>query len=374
MTRRRVTLRDVAARAGVDPGTASRALSDDPGIKRLVNEQTAERVRLAAADLDYHPNPVARSLKTRRSHTVGVVIPDLTNPVFPPIVRGIEDRLMHSGYVALVGNSDNDPEREHRLLERMQARQVDGLILATARRKQVWADGWGQHEVPVVLVNRTLDDQAVPSVATDDVRGIQMAMAHLVELGHRRIAHVAGPQDFSTGAGRYRGFVLSLQARGLDLDGADVVTANAFSVAEGLRCCRDLLARPSRPTAVVAANDMLALGCYQAINEAGLTCPDDISVVGFNDMPFIDRLLPPLTSVRFPHRQMGVEAGQLILELIAEPQSATKVLFVPPELIVRGSTAPARQRGRRRPPRAASGPVVADAAVADGAAVASTEA
>lgn len=344
-----VTLREVARRAGVAAGTASRALSDDPAIQRLVSSQTARRVREAARSLGYQPNPVARSLKTRRSHTIGVVIPDLTNPLFPPIVRGIEDRLMSSGYVALLGNSDNDVERESRLIERMQSRQVDGLILATTRREHPVVVETGHHGIPIVLVNRVVDDHAYPSVATDDVRGIGLAMAHLTELGHRRLGHVAGPQEFSTGSGRYRGFLLGLHAAGLDTNPAAVAVAHAFSVDEGRRCCRELLNHRPAITAVVAANDMLALGCYQAIAEAGKICPRDVSIVGFNDMPFVDQLSPPLTSVRFPHRQVGVEAAELMLEQIADPGRAAKALLVPPELVIRGSSAPPPTRARRTP-------------------------
>lgn len=343
-----VTLRDVAQRAGVAAGTASRALSDDPAVQRLVSSQTARRVRDAARLLGYQPNPVARSLKTRRSHTIGVVIPDLMNPLFPPIVRGIEDRLMRSGYVALLGNSDNDVERESRLIERMQSRQVDGLILATTRRDHPVVIEVGHHGIPVVLVNRVVDDRAFPSVATDDVRGISLAMSHLTGLGHRRLGHVAGPQEFSTGAGRYRGFLLGLHAAGLDANAASVAIAQAFTVDEGRRCCHQLLGQRPPITAVMAANDMLALGCYQAIAEAGKTCPRDISVVGFNDMPFIDQLSPPLTSVRFPHRQVGVEAAELMLEQIADRGRPAKALLVPPELVVRGSSGPPPTRRSRR--------------------------
>lgn len=342
-----VTLREVAQRAGVAAGTASRALSEDPAVQRLVSSQTARRVREAARSLGYQPNPVARSLKTRRSHTIGVVIPDLLNPLFPPIVRGIEDRLMRSGYVALLGNTDNDADREVRLIERMQSRQVDGLILATTRRDHRVVSEVGQHGVPVVMVNRVADDHSFPSVATDDVRGIGLVMAHLTSLGHCRLGHVAGPQEFSTGAGRYRGFLLGMHAVGLDPNTASVAFAQAFSVEEGFRCCRELLRQQPAVTAVVAANDMLALGCYQAIAEAGMRCPDDVSVVGFNDMPFIDRLSPPLTSVRFPHRQVGVEAAELMLEQIADRSRAAKALLVAPELVVRGSSARPPSRARR---------------------------
>jgi LacI family transcriptional regulator len=332
-----VTLRDVAVRAGVHPATASRALN--PETRILVSEDTARRVLDAAAELGYHPNPVARSLRTRRSHTVGVLIPDLNNPLFPPIVRGLEDRLAAAGYVALIGNTDSDDERERMVFEQMRARHVDGLVLATARLHHPLLAEAARAEMPVVLINRLAQDYSFPSVSVDNERGVRMAVEHLAALGHRRIAHIAGPQEMSTGLSRYRGFVTAMESARLAIDDDLIVFAKAFTVEEGLRCGRLLLERGTGCTAIAAGNDMLAVGCYAALDDAGLTCPDDISVVGFNDMPFIDRLRPPLTTIRFPHYQVGTEAAQLLLERIAEHAGPVKILYLAPELVVRGSTA-----------------------------------
>ena len=333
-----VTLRDVAVSAGVHPATASRALN--PETRILVSEETARRVLDAAEALGYHPNPVARSLRTRRSHTVGVLIPDLNNPLFPPIVRGLEDRLAAAGYVALIGNTDSDDQREQMVFEQMRARHVDGLVLATARLHHPLLSEASRAELPVVLINRLAQDYSFPSVSVDNERGVRMAVGHLAGLGHRRIAHIAGPQEMSTGLSRYRGFVTAMESSGLQVDSDLVVFAKAFTVEEGLRCARLLLDRGSGCTAIAAANDMLAVGCYAALDEAGLSCPEDMSVVGFNDMPFIDRLRPPMTTVRFPHYQVGTEAAQLLLERIAEHTGPVKILYLAPELIIRGSTAP----------------------------------
>ena len=341
-----VTLRDVAVRAGVHPATASRALN--PETRILVSEETARRVLDAAEALGYSPNPVARSLRTRRSHTVGVLIPDLNNPLFPPMVRGLEDRLAAAGYVALIGNTDSDDKRERMVFDQMRARRVDGLVLATARLRHPLLAEASRAEIPVVLINRLAQDYSFPSVTVDNERGVRMAVSHLAGLGHRRIAHIAGPQEMSTGLSRYRGFVTAMESSGLQVDSDLVVFAKAFTVEEGLRCSRLLLERgggqPGRPgradcTAIAAGNDMLAVGCYAALDEYGLSCPEDISVVGFNDMPFIDRLRPPMTTIRFPHYQVGTEAAQLLLERIAEHSAPVKILYLAPELVIRGSTA-----------------------------------
>jgi LacI family transcriptional regulator, galactose operon repressor len=337
MPDRPATLRDVAAAAQVHPATASRALN--PETRLLVSEDTARRVMAAAAKLGYRPNPVARSLRTRRSYTVGVLIPDLNNPLFPPIVRGLEDKLATAGYVALIGNTDADASRERLIFEQMRARHVDGFVLATVTLHDRLLAEAAAADVPVVLMNRLSQEYSFPSVSVDNDQGARMAVTHLARLGHTRIAHIAGPQEASTGASRLRGFRDGMAAHQLEVSEDLIVYASRYTVEEGSRCCRELLARNGGFTAVAAANDMLAVGCYAALDEAALQCPDDISVIGFNDMPFIDRLRPPLTTVRFPHYQLGTEAAQLLLERIGERESPVKILYLAPELVVRGSTA-----------------------------------
>ncbi len=336
---RPVTIRDVAKLAEVHPGTVSRALNEE--TRALVNFETAERVRRAAEQLGYRPNRIARGLKTNRSFTIGVLIPDLTNPLFPPILRGIEDRLEQVGYTALIVNTDNDPVHERRHLEALLARQVDGFIAATARLDtgslaRVAADG-----TPVVLVNRSLEDGALPAVTVDDRHGSRLAVDHVVALGHTQIAHVAGPQNVSTGHRRYLGLLDALRAHGLEAPAERVGFAAAFSEPEGERACSAVLDGGGRVTAIVAGNDRLAIGCYDALEARGLRCPEDVSIIGFNDMPFIDRLRPPLTSVRIPQREIGAVAADLLLgQLSGEPPDAREIL-VAPSLIVRSSTAPA---------------------------------
>ncbi len=337
MPDRPATLRDVAAAARVHPATASRALN--PETRLLVSEDTARRVTAAAAKLGYRPNPVARSLRTRRSHTVGVLIPDLNNPLFPPIVRGLEDKLAAAGYVALIGNTDADASRERLIFEQMRARHVDGFVLATATLHDRLLAEVAAADLPVVLMNRLSQDYSFPAVSVDNEQGARMAVSHLARLGHTRIAHIAGPQEASTGVSRLRGFREGMAAHGLEVREDLIAYAGRYTVEDGTRCALELLAAQGGFTAVAAANDMLAVGCYAALDEAGLQCPDDISVIGFNDMPFIDRLRPPLTTVRFPHYQLGTEAAQLLLERIGEREGPVKILYLAPELVVRGSTA-----------------------------------
>jgi LacI family transcriptional regulator len=352
----KATIREVARMAGVHPGTASRALN--AGTRALVNERTARRVDQAARQLHYRPNHSARSLKTRRSDTIGVLIPDLTNPLFPPIVRGIEDRLALDGFVAVLGNTDNDEERERIVFDRMQSRHVDGFILATARRNNAIPGAVGWVDEPVVLVNRVSDDASVPSVSVDDSAGMWATVQHLAGLGHRRIAHVAGPQFLSTGYGRYHGFLKGMRDAELTANPELIIFADYFSEAEGYRCGQQLLG--SGPfTAIVAANDSLALGVLLAIQEAGVDCPGQLSLTGFNDMAFVDRVQPALTTVRVPQYQLGYQAAQLMLERLKEGDSATtKAVLLRPELVVRRSTGPvnaAAARPSSRPRKGGAG-------------------
>jgi len=345
MSQTQVTMRDVARTAGVHPGTVSRVLN--PRTRPLVNPATAERVEQVAREMGYSLNPIARGLKTRRTFSVGVLIPDLTNPLFPPIIRGIERVLDAAGYTALVASTDGEPARERQRLEALIARQVDGFVIATAQRRHpVVADAIAS-ELAVVLVNRTIEGEGVFAVVPDDRRGSAMAVDHLAALGHTRIGHIAGPQQTTTGLLRYRGFVEAMEDAGVAPDRGLIAQGDAFTIAAGTQAARELLAAADPPTGIVAANDLLALGAYTALAEAGLDCPGDVSVVGFNDMPFADRFAPPLTTVHIPHGHIGARAAELLLERIEDPAATPQTLVFEPTLRVRGSTAaPAR---RRRP-------------------------
>ncbi|MEN3267613.1 LacI family DNA-binding transcriptional regulator [Pseudonocardia sp.] len=333
----KVTLRDVAARAGVHPATVSRALSDQ--TRRQVNADTARRVVEAAEALGYEPDLTARTLRTGRTATAGVMIPDLTNPLFPPIVRGIEDCLAERGFTALIANTDNDAQRERRVLRAMRARNVDGFILMTTHRKDETLASLVREEIPVVTVNRMAPGADVSSVTADDDAGVNALVDHLVGLGHSRISTIAGPRTLSTGRARLRAFTTGLRRHGLEP--RQVVYARTFSEAEGSRCMDELLA-DTDATAVVAGNDMLAVGALDALRVRGLRCPDDISVTGFNDMRFMDKLNPPLTTVRIPQVDMGTEAARILLDRLLARTTATQHAVLPVTLITRESTAAPR--------------------------------
>jgi LacI family transcriptional regulator len=296
----------------------------------------------AAERLGYHPNTLARGLRTRQSYSVGLIVPDLTNTLFPPIARGVEEVLGEAGYTLLVINTDNDRRRQERQFAALRARQCDGFIVATAQRDDTLVEQAAEQGVPMVLVNRLTDARLVAGVAGDEAHAVMDAVEHLVRLGHRCIAHVAGPQDLSTGFGRYRAFLEAIGRNNIDPSDCPVAFASAYSDDAGIVAMRELLDRPNKITAVVASNDLLALGCLDALRERNLRCPDDVSVIGFNDMPMMARTSPPMTTIQLPKREMGVEAAKLLMERIADPSTldARRVLLEC-HLVERGSTAPA---------------------------------
>jgi LacI family transcriptional regulator len=331
------TIADVAKLAGVHKATASRALN--PRTSGQVNAATARRVLLAAKRLRYQPNTVARSLSTSRSATIGVLIPDLTNPLFPLVVRGVEDALGADGYTALLANTDNDPERAQAQFDSLLSRRVDGFLIATARRDDPLLVRAHEQGIAVVLINRSTDAPLFPLVTGDDAAGVAAAVEHLADLGHRRIAHLSGPVTMSTGYVRARAFRDAMAARSLPVT---VLECAAYTEDAGAEAARRLLTEHPDVTAVLAGNDMIALGALQELRERGLDCPRDISLIGFNDMRLVDKLVPPLTTVHVPHHRLGAEAARLLLSELDQQDRTAKTVTLPLRLVVRGSTAPPR--------------------------------
>ena len=345
--RRSPRLKDVAEAAGVHVSTASRALNERTAA--LLNPRTLERVREAADGLGYRVNGMARALKTQRSLSIGMVIPDITNPFFPPAVRGAEDVLDEAGYSLLLSSTDNDPGKASRQVAAMLEGQVDGLLLAMARREDPLVNELRAGGTPLVLVNRTIDRGGVSAVVPDDFHGALEAVEHLYGLGHRRLAFVGGPVSTSNGARRRASFEQTVQRLGLP--DTTELEVPAFDEAAGYAAAQSLLAERPEITGVVAGNDLLAIGVIAAAAELGRRCPDDLSVVGFNDMLLAGRLQPPLTTIRIPQYDVGMRAAELLLALVHDPRRSPETVLISGELIVRGSTAPppVRRRGKRPP-------------------------
>ena len=333
--KRSITIRDVADRVGVHHSTVSRALS--PNRRGKISKAVVEKIEEAAKELGYYPNIVASSLKQNRSFAVGVLIPDLMNPLFPPIIRGIQDTAEAFGYTVITANTDDEEGKEQSALQMMQGRSIDGVIIATARRSDPIVEECIKHDIPFVLVNRTVDHDGVNAVIVDDDFGIHSVLDHLLALKHVKIAHIAGPQHTSTGFHRARSMASYLDNHGLDA--SIIEPTNKFTIEEGRRAIRKLLVRDSQFTAIVAGNDLLALGCLEVLKDMGIVVPDDMSITGYDDFQFLDRMNPALTTVKVPKYQMGAQATKVLLGLIEGEDSAENVMQMQPRLIIRDSTA-----------------------------------
>jgi LacI family transcriptional regulator len=323
-------LRDVAEAADVHMSTASRALN--PKTRSVVNAETAERVLAAAEKLGYSPHPLARGLRTSQTLSIGVVIPDLENPLFGPIIAGIEGGLVANGYSVLItaATSGNEGEAVRSLLDH----RVDGLILASASRTDPVLERLAEIGTPTVLVNRRAENVALPAIVGDDQLGIQLVVDHLVEMGHSVIGHIAGPDQMSTGWGRRRAFEEVMRDHGLRIIVEDGVR---FQVDPGVAATERLLEREPAITAIVAANDLLGLGAYRAVRAAGRRVGADIAITGYNDVTMLDLMEPPMTAVSVAYRQMGSQAAELVLEL-REGGDAPTTTLLEPMLSIRAST------------------------------------
>lgn len=326
----RVTSIDVARAAGVSQSTVSLVLSGK-GEGRVA-AATAESVRAAADALGYQPNVAARTLKSGSSNTVGLVVPDITNPVFGLVLRGAQQAAREAGYtVVLVDVSRGDGEEEIRALR---AAFVDGLLIFALTPPP---SALGPGAPPLVLMD--MPGGEVPSVTLDLKGGVQAAMEHLLALGHRRIAHLRADVATSTFVARANAWARALRAAGVD-PADDLVAGSAFSHVAARASGRELLARDPRPTAVLCDDDTLAGGLLLAAREAGIAVPRELSVVGFDDSPLAELLEPPLTTIRFDVPGFGARAFGVLLAHIREETDAPRSAWEPTRLVIRESTAP----------------------------------
>ena len=335
----RVKLIDVALAAGVHPGTASRALN--PATRGRVSPETSRRILKAAQRLGYVPNTLARGLRTSKSLVVAMVVPDITNALFPPMVRGAEQVLSLAGYTLVLTDTDNDADTERRQVQQLRGRGTDGFIMATARWNDPMLEEIADLGVPTVLVNRNIGSRRLPYVGADERTGMQLAVEHLAGLGHRRMVHLGGPQDTSTGRERASAFRQAVDGLGLPTSKGIVRVCASYTEAAGAEATRRLLRSGQDVTAILCGNDLIALGALSVLAENGIRCPEDMSVIGFNNMAMVDRLTPPLTTVRLPLHEIGeLSARQLLAEIEGGPQNtgaAQTLLGV--QLAVRGTTA-----------------------------------
>jgi LacI family transcriptional regulator len=335
---RAVTIKDVARVAGVHPSTVSRSL--DP-TQATISSETRERVLKAARELGYRPDILASGFRSNRSRTIGVVIPDFGNPIYGQLLRGITLQLDRDGYVPLTVESRDETDRLEETLETLAARRVEGIITGATRERDVRTlRRFARRGIPLVMAVRWVRALEVPRVTNDDLRGGTIAAEHLLDLGHVRLAQVHGPSDTETFRERCQGFRRAAAAAGVFLD-EPAEHATEPTVAEGRRLMSGLLdSAVDLPTAVFAHSDAMAIGAIEALTERGLRCPDDVSVIGYNDMPLVEHLDPPLSTVRMPTGEVGRVAAQTLLAAVAGHLDPVASIALQPTLVARGSTAP----------------------------------
>jgi LacI family transcriptional regulator len=330
----RPTIYDVARLAGVSTATVSRALNGTGQIAQ------ATRVAIDAAveQLGYQPNTVARSLVTKSTETIALLLPDITNPFYAALVSGIQQRALETGHTMLLCTTEGDPEREEQYLTLLRAKQVDGvlvdgLVLPPERIARFVREG-----LPIVCLDRDVDSAAVPLVQVDNRLGARMATEHLLSLGHTRIAHVQGAPELGISVERVQGYREALADAGISFD-PHLLAIGSFTEEGGYEAARSLLETPGF-TAVFAANDLSAIGVINAIVESGRRVPADVSIVGFDDLRLSRFTTPPLTTIHQPALEIAELATQLLLELASGREVRQLRHLLEPALVVRSSTAP----------------------------------
>lgn len=351
------TLRDVAQAAGVSISTVSRVINEP----QVVKSPTRERVQALIRELGYSPSRVARRLRgeARTADLVGLILPDIQNPFFADLARGVEDVAQQHGYLVFLGNSDEDMAKERRYLEVMRAEAVNGVILPPSSGDDDAAREFARSSgVPVVCVDRRLSRVITDTVVVDNVRGAYDAVDHLVRLGHQRIGFIEGRPEISTSQERLQGYRQALAAHGIPLD-ETLVRRGDSRQASGRHLTEELLALPQRPTALFAGNNLMTLGALEAIRQRRLRIPEDLALLSYDDMPWALAFDPPLTAVRQPGYEVGRRAMELLLARIREPGRAPSLVMLQPELVVRESCGATRARpaprGRRRLPERSAG-------------------
>ena len=332
------TIYDVARLAGVSIATTSKVLNN----KGFVSAKLTQRVLSAIEALDYHPDAVARSLKTRETRTIGIVIPDITNPFFTDVIRGIENEARLQGYSLIFCDSNEDPSLEQANLTRLISRRVDGILLATTDANAT-PDGISRRRFPLVYFDRISPGFSGFAVVTDNLGAARDATRHLIGLGHQRIAIITGHLNLSNGLDRLEGFRKALQLACLPLRD-EYLQRGDFQLESGYSCGRKLFQLHVPPTAIFCCNNQMTLGLMRALGELEVACPGRVSVLGFDDFDWAANFSPRLTTVAQPTREMGRQAVQMLVRNIKTPADLgngpeQKVVVLKAELRVRDSTA-----------------------------------
>jgi len=326
------TIKDVAELAEVHPSTVSRVINGDSRI----SEKTKKKVLLIIRKLGYTPNAIARGLKTKRTYTLGMLIPDITNPFFAELARGVEDAANKNSFNIILCNTDDKLKKERTYLEILREKRVDGLILGTAHIRDKSILELEKKKFPYILISRNVERLNKNCIIIDDLAGGMMATEYLIKLGHHRIAHISGPLKTRSGLNRLKGYQLALKKHKIEYND-ELVGEGDFRINGGYQVMKRFLKLPEPPTAIFAANDLLALGAMQAIQKKNFYIPEDFSIIGFNDIELASFVYPSLTTIRQPILEMGNLAVKMLLKIIIDGEFNQGKIVLKPKLIIRES-------------------------------------
>lgn len=321
------TIRDVAKEAGVSPSTVSRVLTKSA----YVAEDKEKRVLEAIEKLNFRPNVVARSLRLKTTNTVGLLIPDITNPFFPEVAKGVEDVAHEKGYNIMLCNTENDDKKEKNYVELLKGRQVDGLIIAKAGEEFKHLQETIKSGVPISFIDRPVDVSGADQIISDNIQGMKLAVEKLYSLGHTKIGLISGPQDLHIVNERNIGFQKAMSNLELEIN-SDWLFSEKFSVNGGRNAAMKLLKQDNHPTAIICSSDVLAIGFIDSLIEAGFAVPEYMSVIGFDDISFTKYLRPKLTTIRQAKYEMGAKAFEMLLACINDKEINPKKIILDVEI------------------------------------------
>jgi DNA-binding LacI/PurR family transcriptional regulator len=327
------TIKDIARKAGVAPSVVSRALNNKYGVK----DSTKKLILKLAQEMNYYPNTAARSLVTRKTDTIGIMMADISEPYYSQLIKGMEYVANQTGYSLLFSNSYESVEHNRVLQKMIFAQRVDGLIIVGSNiQEKNFSMSLFEQDIPFVLVERNFSDPRVNCIWVDNIAGAYLATKYLIKKGHRKIGHMAGNLYFQVALDRLEGYKKALVEAGIEYSEELVVSGN-FVWQSGYESMKDLLKHHPQCTAVFVASDTMAYGALQAITEAGLNVPDDVGIIGFDDLEFSSLTNPPLTTIRQPRYQMGQKAMEVLTDILRDEAENGIKIPLAPELIVRRS-------------------------------------
>lgn len=330
------TIKEVAKQANVSITTVSRVINN---VEGCTNEETRNRILRVIEELDYKPNALARSLVTKKTKTIGLILPDISNPFFPGIAKGVEDRASKYDYNVILCNSYDSLKKEDYYINVLREKYVDGIILSSSKLNKDDENNYSK-DIPMVFIDRRPDVNITNGVFINNFSGAYTAVKHLIDLGHRNIGCLIGPKNINTSIERLDGYKKALEESGIPIN-EDFIRFEEYSIEGGYSAAREIL-KDKKITAIFANNDLMAIGVYRAAKEMGYKIPRDISVVGFDDIDTAKVVEPPLTTVKQPTKVLGESSVEMLMEAI-NGKVEEKIIYLDTELIIRESTSKAQE-------------------------------